>query len=90
MYYQEMVNDVAEPWRQFLRKTSLKQVNETMLLVVPRNEEPLYISVKLLQVIYNIGKKLYPEATSLSIVAGDEYDFIEQGILELVDIRYIQ
>lgn len=90
MYYQEMVSEVPEPWRQFLRKTSLLPgTNNIVILVVPAHEESMYSSLELLSKVYAIAKQLYPDMLSLAIAHGDEYDLIKDGTLELVDIRYL-
>lgn len=89
MFYQEMVNQVKEPWRQFLKRTELlSPVNETMTLIVPVGEYNMYSSLELLSIVYSIAKSMYPEGKDLAIVCGDEYDLIKDGTLELVDIRY--
>lgn len=89
MHYQEMVNTIPEPWRQFLRKTYLLPSNDdVVLLVVPEHERPMYSSLELLSVIYPVALKLHPNMVSLAVVSGNEYDLVKDEKLEIVDVRF--
>jgi hypothetical protein len=57
---------------------------------VPEKDKPLASTLEVLSFVYPIARKLYPESSSLLVVSGPEYNLIDGGDVDIVDVKVIK
>jgi len=80
---------LEEPWKTWLLQTSLQITDNNIGLLVVNDTVEIYSTIEVLSKAFYVAKKLYPQINSIIVVSGDTYDFLENDIAEIHDIKII-
>lgn len=80
---------MEDPWKTWLLQTKIEVTENNIALLVVKDSVDLYSTIEVLSKAYSIAKKIYPQINSIIVVSGDIYNFIDNNIAEIHDIKII-
>ena len=80
---------LGEPWKTWLLQTKLEVTENNIALLIVNDSVETYSTIEVLNKAYSVAKKIYPQINSIIVVSGDIYNFIDNKIAEIHDIKIV-